>query len=165
MVQVFSSLDLICCFYLRVHSIVFRHHKLSPHIILATTTIQFINGTIIKDLGQFPRRKLPPIPKLTLSQTLTLTKGQPFLGAIVWLPPTLKPTLTLTQTPNLTGGQFFSVVIVRIPTIMVSIISQWKHWLYFPCVLNNINICFCFNFYFFIFRDKVISMALTDKSS
>ena len=127
MVQVFSSLDLICCFYLRVHSIEFRHHKLSPHLILATTTIQFKNGTTIKDLGQFPPKKIAPNPKTNPKPNLTLTRGQPFLGAIVWLPPTLKLTLTLTQTPNLTEGQFFSVVIVRIPTIMVSIISQWKH--------------------------------------
>ena len=50
----------------------------------------------------------PPTPKLTLTQTLTLTRGQFYLGAIVWLSPTLKLTLTLTQTPTLTGGQFYS---------------------------------------------------------
>ena len=57
-------------------------------------------------LGDCPRGKLPPTPKLTPSQTLTLTGGQLFSGAIVWLPPTLKLTLTLTQTPTLTRGQY-----------------------------------------------------------
>ena len=47
----------------------------------------------------------PPTPKLTLTQTLNLTRGQFYLGAIVWLSPTLKLTLTLTQIPTLTGGQ------------------------------------------------------------
>ena len=165
MVQVFSSLDLICCFYLRVHSIVFRHHKLSPHIILATTTIQFINGTTIKDLGQFPLKKIAPNPKTNPKPNPNPNQGSTFLGGNCLVAPNSKtdPDVDSNTKPN--WGQFFSVVIVRIPTIMVSIISQWKHWLYFPCVLNNINICFCFNFYFFIFRDKVISMALTDKSS
>ena len=50
----------------------------------------------------------PPTTRLTLSQTLTLTKGQFSSGAIAWLPPTLKRTLTLIQTPTLIGGQFFS---------------------------------------------------------
>ena len=47
-------------------------------------------------LGQLPPRNTappPPTPKLTLSQTLTLTGGQFSLGAIVWLPPTLKLTI------------------------------------------------------------------------
>ena len=50
----------------------------------------------------------PPTRKLTLTQTLTLTRGQLFPGAIVWLPPTLKLILTLTETPALTEGQFSS---------------------------------------------------------
>ena len=52
--------------------------------------------------------QLPPTPKLTLSQTLTLTGGQCFSSAIVWLPTppaTVKLTLTLTQTPTLAGGR------------------------------------------------------------
>ena len=53
---------------------------------------------------------LPPTPKLTLTQTLTLTRGQFSTMAIVWLPPTLKLTLTLTQTPIPNRG-----AIVRIP--------------------------------------------------
>ena len=53
-------------------------------------------------LGQLPPRKITPTPKLTL--TLTLTRGQFFSGAVVWLSPTLKLTLTLTETPALTGG-------------------------------------------------------------
>ena len=60
--------------------------------------------------GQLPPRKIatPTTPKLTLTQTLTLTRMQFFSGAIVWLvsPPTLKLTLTLTKTPTLTGRQF-----------------------------------------------------------
>ena len=55
-----------------------------------------------------PPRKIAPIPKLNLTQTLTLTRGQFSSGAIVYLPPTLKLTLTLTQTPTLTGGIFSS---------------------------------------------------------
>ena len=47
-----------------------------------------------------------PIPKLTLSQTLTLTVGKNFSDAIVCSPPTLKLTLTLSQMPTLTRGQF-----------------------------------------------------------
>ena len=50
---------------------------------------------------------LPPTPKLTLTQTLTLTRGQFSTMAIVWLPPTLKLTLTLTQTPIPNRGAIF----------------------------------------------------------
>ena len=63
--------------------------------------------------GQLLPRKIAPLPpyptpKLTLTQTLTLTRVQFFSGAIVWLvsPPTLKLTLTLTKTPTVTGRQF-----------------------------------------------------------
>ena len=61
--------------------------------------------------------KLPPTPKLTLSQTLTLTGEQCFSSAIVWLPPPLPPTvkltLTLTQTTTLARGRG---AIFRIPS-------------------------------------------------
>ena len=49
-------------------------------------------------LGQLPQSKNCPPPPYTPG-------GQFFLGAIAWLPPTLKLTLTLSQTPILiTGG-------------------------------------------------------------
>ena len=55
---------------------------------------------------------MPPTPNLTLSQTLTLTRGQFFSGAIVWLLPTNpKTNAYLDQKPNLNrggGGQFSS---------------------------------------------------------
>ena len=53
----------------------------------------------------------PPTPKLTLSQTLTLTEGQFSLGAIVWFPPNPKinPDLDPNPKPNrrliFLGGQ------------------------------------------------------------
>ena len=63
-----------------------------------------------------PEESCPPTAKLNLNQTLTLTGEQFSLGAIFWLPPTLKLTLTLTQTPTLTGGAIFlRETIVRIP--------------------------------------------------
>ena len=102
MVQVFSSLDLICCFYLRVHSIVFRHHKLSPHIILATTTIQFINGTIIKDLGQFPPKKIAPNPKTNPKPNPNPNQGSTFLGGNCLVAPNSKtdPDVDSNTKPN-----------------------------------------------------------------
>ena len=70
--------------------------------------------------SRFPRKgqlPSPPIPKLTLTQTLTLTRVQFSSGAIIWLPPpTLKLTLTLTKTQTLTGGAvLLGGAIVRIP--------------------------------------------------
>ena len=55
-----------------------------------------------------PEEKCPPTPKLTLSQTLTLTRGQFFLGTIVWLPPNPKTTPDLHQNSNFNweGGTF-----------------------------------------------------------
>ena len=53
-----------------------------------------------------PDENCPPTPKLILTHTLTLNRGQFSSGAIVWLAPTLKLTLTLTETPTLTRGQF-----------------------------------------------------------
>ena len=63
-------------------------------------------------LGQLPpEENFLPTPKLTLIQSLTLTRGHFSSGAIVWLPPpprTLKLTLTLTETAPLSVGQFSS---------------------------------------------------------
>ena len=58
----------------------------------------------------------PPIPKLTLSQTLTLTGGQYSSGAISWLPsnPKIKPDLVPAPNPN-RGVLFLGGEIVRIP--------------------------------------------------
>ena len=49
-----------------------------------------------------PRGKLSSTPKLTLSQTLTLTGGQFFSGAIIWLPvnPNINPHLDPNPNPN-----------------------------------------------------------------
>ena len=56
-----------------------------------------------------PRENCPPTPKLTLTQTLSLTRQQFSSGAIAWLPPqTLKLILTLAKTPTLTQGHFSS---------------------------------------------------------
>ena len=107
MVQVFSSLDLICCFYLRVHSIVFRHHKLSPHIILATTTIQFINGTIIKDLGQFPPKKIAPNPKTNPKPNSNPNQGSTFLGGNCLVAPNSKTDPDVDSNPKPNWGAIF----------------------------------------------------------
>ena len=107
MVQVFSSLDLICCFYLRVHSIVFRHHKLSPHIILATTTIQFINGTTIKDLGQFPPKKIASNPKTKPKPNPNPNQGSTFLGGNCLVAPNPKTDPDLDPNPKPNWGAIF----------------------------------------------------------
>ena len=54
-----------------------------------------------------PWGKLPPTPKLTLSQTLTLTRGQFSLGAIVWLSPNPKTNPDLDPIPNLNRWAVF----------------------------------------------------------
>ena len=59
-----------------------------------------------------PRKIAPPAPKLTLTQTLTLTRRQFSSGAIVSLPPPTNPSLD--QNSNL-GGNFPRGAIVRIP--------------------------------------------------
>ena len=63
-----------------------------------------VSGTVLRQL--LPR-KIAPNPKITLTQTLTVTMVLFSSGAIFWLPPTLKLTLTLTQTSILTGGAIF----------------------------------------------------------
>ena len=54
-----------------------------------------------------PEENCPSTPKLTLSQTLTLTRGQFSSWAIVWLPPNPKtnPDLDPNPSPN-QGGNF-----------------------------------------------------------
>ena len=95
-------------------------------------------------LGQLPLRKLPPTPKLTLTQTLALSRGQFFTGAIVWFPPTLRLTLTLTKTPILTRGG--GGANVRIPQT----IKQWKYcwflefFIIFGLLIVKIYISFLF---------------------
>ena len=63
----------------------------------------FLNGsrTIVPD------ENCPPTPKLTLSQTLTLTGGQFFSGAIVSLPPNPKTNPDLDPNPNPNRGAIF----------------------------------------------------------
>ena len=54
-----------------------------------------------------PKENCPPTPKLTLSQTLTLTGGQFSLGAIVWLPPNPKTNPDLDSNPNSNRGAIY----------------------------------------------------------
>ena len=69
-----------------------------------------------------PEENCPPTPKLTLTQSLTLTEGQCFSGEIVCLPPNPK-TKPNRKTPTLTEGQFSSrgegVAIFRIPFLFI----------------------------------------------
>ena len=86
-----------------------RFPRIWSHLLKKSIIENFIFCAIWSPFdGSCPRGKLPPIPKLTLTQPLTLTRSQFFSGAIVWLPPTLKRTLTLTGTPTLHGVQFSS---------------------------------------------------------
>ena len=66
-------------------------------------------------LGKLLPRKIAPNPKLTLTQTLTLSGGQFSSGAIVWLLPNpkTKPNLNSNPNPN-RGGNFSREAIVRI---------------------------------------------------
>ena len=71
----------------------------------------FINVTNLHNGSRSiaPEENCPPTPKLTLSQTQTLTGeggGNFPREQLSGCPPTLKVTLTLTQTPTLTGGNF-----------------------------------------------------------
>ena len=50
----------------------------------------------------------PPTPKLILSQTPTLTGGQPFSGELVWLLPNSETNSHLDPSPNPNWGQFSS---------------------------------------------------------
>ena len=68
--------------------------------LLNRTTYQ--NGS--RTIG--PDENCPPTPKLTLTQTLTLTRGQFPLAAIVWLPPNPKINPNLDPNPNPNRGQF-----------------------------------------------------------
>ena len=70
--------------------------------------------------SRFPRKgqlPSPPIPKLTLTQTLTLTRVQFSSGAIIWLPPpNPKTNPNLDQNPNPNwGAVLLGGAIVRIP--------------------------------------------------
>ena len=47
-----------------------------------------------------PEENCPLTPKLTETQTLTLTRGQFFSGAVVWLPRNPKTNPNLDQNPN-----------------------------------------------------------------
>ena len=86
--------NLICNFVLILY-------KNSPSTVLCSTVLcKFSSRTI------FHEENCQPTPKLTLSQTLTLTGGQIFSGAIVWLLPNLN--LPKKKIPTLTAGQFSS---------------------------------------------------------
>ena len=54
-----------------------------------------------------PKENCPPTPKLTLSQTLTLTEGQSSSVAIVWLSPNPKTNPHLDPNPNPNRGAIF----------------------------------------------------------
>ena len=54
-----------------------------------------------------PEENCPPTPKLTLSQTLTLTEGQSSSVAIVWLSPNPKTNPHLDPNPNPNRGAIF----------------------------------------------------------
>ena len=58
-------------------------------------------------LGQLPPRKVAPTPKLTLTQTVTLTRGQFSSGGIIWLSlnPKTNHNLDPNPNPNRGGGQ------------------------------------------------------------
>ena len=56
---------------------------------------------------------------LTLSRTLTLTGGQHFSGAIVWLLPIPKTFPNLDPNPNPNRGQFSFGAIVRTPLFQI----------------------------------------------
>ena len=62
-------------------------------------------------LGQLPPRKVAPTPKLTLTQTVTLTRGQFSSGGIIWLSsnPKTNHNLDPNSNPNRGGA------IVRTP--------------------------------------------------
>ena len=64
--------------------------------------VRDITGTAhIAVLGQLPPREIAPsIPKLTLTQTLTLTSGHFSSRAIVCLPPNPKTKPNLVPIPN-----------------------------------------------------------------
>ena len=68
--------------------------------------------------------QLPPIPKLTLTQTLTLTRGQFSSGAIVWLPlnPKTNPNLDRNPNPNREAIFLGEGTILRILNLM----GYWK---------------------------------------
>ena len=51
---------------------------------------------------------MTPNPRTNPKPNTNSSRGRFSLGAIVWLPPTLKLTLTLTQPPNLIRGKFSS---------------------------------------------------------
>ena len=76
----------------------------SPHSTLKT----IVSTYWLKE--NCPRGKLPPIPKLILTQTLTLTRGHFSWGQLFGCPPTLKLTITLTQSPTLNREKFSSGV-------------------------------------------------------
>ena len=60
--------------------------------------------------------QLPPTPKLNLSHTLILTRGQFCLGTIIWLSPNPKTNPDLDRNPNPNQWAIFLGGIVRIPS-------------------------------------------------
>ena len=65
----------------------------------------------IKEKGSrtiVPEENCPPTPKLTLTKSLTLTRGQFFSRTIIWFPPNPKTNPNFDQNPTLTGWQFSS---------------------------------------------------------
>lgn len=102
-----KSHRLILCLKKRNLDVVYRHFKMYN-----------LNTVLNGSRTIAPGENLLPTQKLTLTSTLTLTKGRLSSGAIVWLPQTLKLTLTLTETPPLTGGGQFSLGDNRPDTVL-----------------------------------------------
>ena len=88
--------------YTPIHTRPLRHPNVVKHVYKDVGRAFLEKGST----AIAPEENCLPIPKLTLSQTLTLTVGKNFSDAIVCSPPTLKLTLTLTQMPTLTREQF-----------------------------------------------------------
>ena len=87
--------------------------KLPESIRFTQSNLEFLKIRIRKVLGQLtPRQIAPPSPKVTLSQTLTLTggwwgRGGFFSVAIVWLSPNHKNNPALEPNPNPNQGIIF----------------------------------------------------------
>ena len=94
-------------------------------LLLIEIFVLFLNGSRII----VPDENCPPTPKLTLSQTLTLTGGQFFSGAIVSLPSNPKTNPDLEPNPNRNrGGNFSRGAIVRIPSYTPHMIFTSKNF-------------------------------------
>ena len=86
--------------HIYTHRILSLYLRALPNISKHTKTDNRSQNIALED-------NCPPIPKLTLTKTLTLTRGQFPSGAIVWLPPNTKTNSNLDRNPNPNlGGNF-----------------------------------------------------------